>query len=160
MPICEKAARGPSSSSDPNLRIHPGLRRDRYCLYVVAWVLGLGLGLVAMLGGVATVGIGRRSRENRLESSRLIGVRTPTTRRHPEAWSAAQLAAGPMEIVAGSILATGGVGALVFLPFNRTTSIALSLFALLAALAFGVVAFYIGARAGRLAASQLNPGPR
>jgi len=127
---------------------------------VESLVLGLVLGLVAALGGAATVWVGWVSRENRLESNLLIGVHTPTTHRHPEAWDAAQLAAGPMEIVAGLILSAGGAVSLAVLPFDRTMSIALSLFALLAAMAFGLVAFFIGARAGRRAASQLTAGPR
>lgn len=121
-----------------------------------AWALAL----LNVVGGIVTVMIGVRSRSASLRRSLLIGVRTPTTLRHHEAWTAAQMAAGPMEVLTGMIMVAGGATALVILVRRPVLSVAVSIFTLLAAIAFGIVAYVIGARAGRIAADGIAKGPR
>lgn len=71
-------------------------------------------GCVLAAGGVVVAMVGRRGQQGRLSRQHWAGIRTPSTMRSDEAWSAAHRAGGmPMEIVGWAAVALGGVAALL-----------------------------------------------
>lgn len=70
---------------------------------MIVVVLLAGLALVAGVTGILAL-LGR------LPGNGYLGVRTPETRRSPEAWRLANAAAGPAFLAAGGALALGALG--------------------------------------------------
>ena len=118
----------------------PGRGRTLRCVNVVLVVVVVVLAVLALVVGVT----GLLALLGRLPGNGVLGVRTPETRKSPEAWQTANRAAGPAFLVAGLVL---GLGALALGLIGGWVGALVVVVALLASLALLNVAGLAGSRA-------------
>jgi hypothetical protein len=73
----------------------------------------IGVGIIAIAAGIVLAWAAVAGWRGRLSRDRAVGVRTPSTVRSDEAFTAANKAAAPLGVAGGSVMALGGVLAMV-----------------------------------------------